>query len=344
MNRVLGNLLLLATSLAVSILIAEFGARMALDPVDFLNPTLKNDDMLQYRIDGRTGGHDAWCFRNVRVPARGENVYNMGLGGYGPIQYLHLMRVLAAKLNPELVVAGLYFGNDFFDVYNLVRINKNWREYGSVGGSEAEESLLVTTRHSRSFMHGLRDWLSRNSVLYAAPTQLPLFDFVRARETATRVAGDKNNLVAYRDAKHNMLFDVSPQSRFLDMNDPRFKAAMEITKRVIINLQHERQRLGIRVVVVLIPTKERVYANLLKQAGHVGRNLRLADALRHEDAARDAIVGLLREQDIESVDLLPALEAGVIQRDLYPLTDPHLNKTGYRVIAEAIDLYLGRPR
>ena len=47
----------------------------------------------------------------------GESVYNMGLGGYGPIQYLYLLQNLAVKLRPRTVIVGFYFGNDFFDVY-----------------------------------------------------------------------------------------------------------------------------------------------------------------------------------------------------------------------------------
>jgi lysophospholipase L1-like esterase len=110
----------------------------------------------------------------------------------------------------------------------------------------------------------------------------------------------------------------------------------------MVEMQSEAERIGIRLVVVLIPTRERVYANFLKQAGHVDKNLRLADALRQEDAARDMIVGSLRQGRIEFVDALPALEAAVVDRDVYPLTDPHPNKAGYRVIAETINHHLSR--
>jgi lysophospholipase L1-like esterase len=94
--------------------------------------------------------------------------------------------------------------------------------------------------------------------------------------------------------------------------------------------------------VVLIPTKERVYAKLLNGAGSVNNNSKLADARRQEDAVREVIVRFLREEGIEFVDTLPALEEGAIERDIYPLTDPHPNRAGYRVIAESINRYLSR--
>ena len=52
------------------------------------------------------------------------------------------------------------------------------------------------------------------------------------------------------------------------------------------------------------------------------------------------MINLLRQLRIETVDLLPALEAAVRDRDLYPQTDPHPNKYGTRIIAQAIDDYL----
>jgi len=151
--KLLKNLLVLAVSLVFSLFFAELVARVVFDPVDYLNPTLVADDFLTVRIEGHTGGHDEWGFRNFRRPEtanivcigdsmtygisarareswpavlakiRGDTVYNMGLGGYGPIQYLHLMRTLAIKLHPKIVIVGFFLGNDFFDVYNSVRFN-----------------------------------------------------------------------------------------------------------------------------------------------------------------------------------------------------------------------------
>ncbi|HME73429.1 MAG TPA: hypothetical protein VKM54_26740 [Myxococcota bacterium] len=97
-----------------------------------------------------------------------------------------------------------------------------------------------------------------------------------------------------------------------------------------------------RLIVALLPTKERVYGGLLdlERAGYRDRLSWLAEALDQEDTARDRLVGFLRANGIESVDLLPALEAEVEQRDLYPLVDGHPNRDGYRVIAEVINQYL----
>ena len=67
-TNVLGKLLILSASLVFSLLVAELVARAVLDPIDYLNPTLVPDEFLGHRIEGHTGGHDAWGFRNARRP------------------------------------------------------------------------------------------------------------------------------------------------------------------------------------------------------------------------------------------------------------------------------------
>jgi hypothetical protein len=148
----------------------------------------------------------------------------------------------------------------------------------------------------------------------------------------------------YQDDNHDVLFDLSPSDRFLDLQDPRIKAGMEITKDLTSDMRSVTERQGIRFIVVVIPTKERVYSELLRRAGYPAKYPRLAEAFVQEDVARAAIIELLHEQNIEVLDLLSPLEAQVRNRDLYQLADPHPNREGYRVIAEKIDRYLNLPR
>jgi hypothetical protein len=96
--------------------------------------------------------------------------------------------------------------------------------------------------------------------------------------------------------------------------------------------------------VALFPTKERVYAKLLERADYTTKHQKLAEALRAEAAAREAIDDFLNEHKFEVIDLLPALESEVLKRDLYPVTDAHPNKDGYRLIAETISRYLNETR
>ena len=367
-TNVLTKLLILSTSLVFSILAAELVARAVLDPIDYLNPTLVSDEFLGHRIEGHTGGHDAWGFRNARrpetadivcigdsmtygviVPASeswpviltklsGESVYNMGLGGYGPIQYLYLLQNLAVKLRPRTVIVGFYFGNDLFDTYNMVRSNKHWSNYKNVGTANlAQGGELIWPRKTGKFLGGLRDWLSRHSIVYVLVTQRSIFDFIRDREITTQ-GGSNSDIVRYRDEKHQVDFNLA--IRFLNLRDPRLQNAMQVTGHIMSDIQGIAEKKGMRLIIALIPTKERVYGKLIQQAGYREKYPQLADTLDQEDRARVWMINLLRQLRIETVDLLPALEAAVSDHDLYPRADPHPNNYGTRVIAQAIDDYL----
>ncbi len=109
------NLSLFAVAIGVALLLAEFAARMVLNPSDFLKLDVVGDKVLgAVPSPSALAGFDRWGFRNPKVPetadivavgdshtygntarmvdawpyvlgqASGRQVYNMGLGGYGP--------------------------------------------------------------------------------------------------------------------------------------------------------------------------------------------------------------------------------------------------------------------
>jgi len=152
-------LLTLAVALGIGVAAMEVGLRLALNPSDFMQATLVDDPVLGQRIAPGTSGHDALGYRNAQVPAKarvvaigdshtygvsaprdgswpqqlsarlGEPVYNLGLGGFGPLQYLHLARTTARDLQPKVVVVGFYFGNDLLDAYYIAHGRPHWQAW-----------------------------------------------------------------------------------------------------------------------------------------------------------------------------------------------------------------------
>src|SRR5262249_59834688 len=117
---------------------------------------------------------------------------------------------LAVKLRPKTILVGFYFGNDLVDVYNAVRFNKNWSSYADLGGSQVEGAPFILPRDSGKFLGTLRDWLSRNSVLYAFVTQRSIFNSIREREFAAMAGDSADSLISYRDAVPQGMFNFDP--------------------------------------------------------------------------------------------------------------------------------------
>src|SRR5262249_32881213 len=134
-------------SSAMGLLLSEGGLRLILNPADYLPVRVVEDDILGARVLPRSSGFDEWGFRNPNVPhsvdivaigdshtygnnakmidswpyvvgrITGHSVYNLGLGGYGPNQYFHLLKTHAVQLKPRWVLCGLYLGDDFENAF-----------------------------------------------------------------------------------------------------------------------------------------------------------------------------------------------------------------------------------
>jgi hypothetical protein len=137
-RKVLANLALFVATTGIALLLGEFVSRRILNPSDYLGVEMVQDDVLG-AVPSATAkaGFDAWGFRNREVPKTadivavgdshtfgntakmdeswpyvlgrltGRNVYNMGMGGYGPNQYFHLSNSKALNLKPNAIVWGL---------------------------------------------------------------------------------------------------------------------------------------------------------------------------------------------------------------------------------------------
>src|SRR5262245_54826934 len=118
LRQVLIPVCLILGSATVTLLLGELLARSVVHPGDFLIATLVENPALGLRTAPNTTGHDALGFRNAEVPQRAavvaigdsmtygdgvtydstwprflgnllnEPIYNMSMGGYGPLQYL----------------------------------------------------------------------------------------------------------------------------------------------------------------------------------------------------------------------------------------------------------------
>ncbi len=190
------NTLVVVLSLGVALLMAEAAARAVLNPADYLSVELHQDEILGAVPSRATAGgaFDAWGFRNRTVPdaaeivaigdshtygntatmdqswpyvlaqLTGKQIYNMGLGGYGPNQYHHLLSK-ALTLRPKLVIAGLYMGDDFENAFLITYGLAHWSHLRALPAGHANFDIWAT-EPPQSLQKTLRVWMSRHSVVY----------------------------------------------------------------------------------------------------------------------------------------------------------------------------------
>jgi len=326
------NFGLLCLSLLLSMLVAEGICRFVFDPVDFLIPTIVDDEWLQYRITPNSGGHDEFGFRNKEVPQNakivaigdsntyglaatrsdawpnqlakrtGDTVYNMGLGGYGPLQYLKLLQTQAMELNPEIVLVGLYFGNDFVDTYQLVYLQDKWKQYRNeqITFDKIASKVVDDSRRARR-LSGLRNWLSRNSVFYRILTGA-LGPALREYQSDHM---QEEGRAYFRPERGSVI---------------RFNALM---------LEHALNFTRPEV-------EELVYSDLIINSEDQPQKEIFSNIVASENLLRDKVFLALERDGINHVDLLPAFAENAVTSQIYPTFNTHPNALGYSIIANTV--------
>lgn len=367
-NSVALGLVLVSTVFAL--LAGELILRLAVNPGDFLFATLIDDPILGHRIKPLTTGHDAFGFRNVAAPQRvsivaigdsqtygvnaardsswphqignllHEPVYNMALGAYGPLEYLYLATQEAKKLQPRQLLVGFYFGNDLIEACRAAHLRPfwhGWREADPAEACDPRDQQILHTQPEKRFAV-VREWLSGHSVLYSvlrATLLTPLASYTRS---GSRAPPDRE--LHWIDPSNRSVRTVfTPQSRLsvLDAQLPQVREGLRITKRVFSRLKSVADTEDMRLLIVLIPTKERAYCRYLMESGAQlpVSFISLCDA---EARVKEDLIGFLGERNIAYVDVTRAMEEqihGHVQ--LYPTnSDGHPLATGYGVIARAV--------
>jgi hypothetical protein len=168
------RVLLSLAGLLLSLLVAE-GALRLVERSQLGDRSIENnlikDPVLGLKLAPNAQGHDANGFRNDTVfqhvdivalgdsqtwgvnverqdawpqqlsKMSGRSVYNMGLGGFGPVQY-RVLTPQALRLTPKVIIAGLYLGNDIYDAYNMAY---QYEAHRDLRRSNASADLSVDT-------------------------------------------------------------------------------------------------------------------------------------------------------------------------------------------------------
>jgi hypothetical protein len=364
------NLAVLLLSTSIGLLLAEFGARLVLNPSDYLGVGMVSDQILG-AVPSPTAkaGFDKWGFRNRAVPTTadivavgdshtfgntarmedswpyvfgkmaGKNLYNMGMGGYGPNQYYYLSTTKALSLKPRIILWGLYLGDDFENAYSITYGLDYWA-YLRQQSVEKVDFDIWEKQPRKSWLKNLRVWMSEHSVIYQILFHSGFGGRVQGEEQIRRAAEFYPGVATSLNIpEKNILEAFRPESMLirLDQQSPAVREGMRITFALLKQMNETCQQHHVQFVVVVIPIKEEVFSEYLDHNPKLPLSTTLDSLLENDRLARDKTFKFLTDSGISYVDPLPALRSSANTK-LYARTaaDMHPGKNGYKVIGDAV--------
>lgn len=371
------NCLLIIVSVFITTIFSELCVRIVLPKVNYLQPYLYSDYRLNYVIKPYSAGHDKLGFRNTFIPKQvdivtigdsqtygvsatmdnswpallqekiNKTIYNMSVCGYGPVQYYYLLKQIAFSLKPKFIIVGFYLGNDLCDTYDLIYNYQYWDNLKDktipyenkhlIG----EKSVIEDYRNPNVKFSILRSWLAHNSVLYRILINSSFGENFRWKENLSMNDFGKK-IIFLIDNEHNIktAFWYKGWLECLDITNPMINEGL-LKSLLLFKMMHQLcAKENIKLLVVVIPTKESVYSKYIKVQSNEGY-----DMIRKQIKYEAIITKIIREQfssdNIDCFELLPAMQTHIGGPQLYPAsTDGHPNKYGYGVMAGAIANYI----
>lgn len=359
------NIAVVVLSLIVGVALCEVGARLVLNPADYLSASMRRDPVLGMTIAPDSAGFDSWGFRNPAVPETvdvvalgdshtfgntakmddawprvveresGLSVYNLGVGGYGPNQYYELLTTRALSLHPKYILCGLYMGDDFENAFSITYGLDHW-EFLRTGDRGPVNADIWGDAEPPGPLKVVRNWMSRNSMVYRLVVHGPVLSGLKERLQFTQVDGDADPSVTTLENEERNIKEAFRPVRVaagLDQRRPEVKEGMRITFHLLKEMDQLYRENGCSFAVVIIPTKETVFAEYFADSPKWHLKDTVESVIKNERAARQEVVAALDEAGIPYVDALPALRQAV-HREIYYRgpADMHPNANGYQII------------
>lgn len=329
------------------------------DERGYRNPSVHEQADIVALGDSFTVGYNAtneesWPY--VLGDLASSSVYQYAMGGFGPVQYAYLLPQ-AFEMRPKVVVVGFYFGNDIFDAHRITYGLNAWESLRDpsfqVQASQDDESrearLSVVSGSQRgtiSFkIFELRSWLRDHSALYALLGNgtrgirerigVARKKFERIEDTKKLAESNPDLVFFYDDKNNSTLLETKYRTESIDLSQTITAEGWRITRDRLLHMQQLAEQAKIPLLILILPTKERIYVSYMQEKEEVVPPL-LLEREGIERSLFKTVQAYCVEIDLWCVDALPGLvETLGSDSAVFPnSTDGHPNPPGYRSMAE----------
>jgi len=274
------------------------------------------DSYIEFQIDA----HDGFGTRLAKVSEL--TVANLAVGGYGPFQYLELLKRYGLRKTPKYALFCFFEGNDLGDVQHYLEWQRGG-EYSFLSeiSKPFPQRYVVALKETARF--AMRTGSSTIQTALAGKHHWP--NGIHPDIAVLRLGNETHKVFfAYKN-------DLRPPDKIQSSSE------WQALTRILQEFKAVSLANGIVPVVVFIPTAAHIYTGYSTAQSGVNW-LRLRDAQTRARAnVEESMIRLTRELQIRLIDLVPAFDlAAANGRLLYYPFDTHWNSEGRQVAAEVV--------
>jgi len=238
-------------------------------------------------------------------------VLNMGLLGYGAIEYQNTYLEEGRRFKPDIIVIGFFLGNDALDAL-WFDINK--------------KAIFLKAVPDMVIPFKVNEFLKNYSSLWIFLLQ-KYYGWVESQSV------DNIKLVFQNDVKGHMLHDVQ-----IDPSNKYMQKSWNLTEQALGRIVNTAKKSDTKTLVLLIPTKEQIIPKEWEKAKSGGHNV---DSRLYSDSApRRIMLELCQKNNWYCLDLQDQLRKQDDLESLFVRDDFHLSKKGNEVVSNLIFDYL----
>jgi hypothetical protein len=255
----------------------------------------------------------------------GSTVLNLGIGGYGPFQYLEVLKQYGVPKQPRYALFAFYSGNDLNDIVAYVKWKEGLRQpmynSGELSVLEGYKVVLadVVAKAGRSIAHGI-DWLLERTGATSG------YSYTEGGVAVLDLGGNRHFAMSFVD--------------YLDTSPPETISRSEEwahLRTILSEFKAVCRRNGIKPVVLYIPSATEVYAKYsTNESGTGWRHLRLKQ-IAAAGNLQTAFARLAGELKLDLIDITPVFqEAAERGQVVYYSSDSHWNADGRELAARFV--------
>jgi hypothetical protein len=297
------------------------------DPADVV---IIGDSFVEY------GDRDNQTFgKLLEQRLRGSTVRSLGISGYGPFQYLELLKRYGVRENPQVALFCFYEGNDIAGIREYI----NWKQHGSGLAGYVVTSKNILWRYV-SVLGGISSDLLQKGRTIA--------EVILRRTTNAQYVHPKIAVLDLGGKRVDMLF-VDTERSGVDVEQTLREDEWQQLRKILVEFKTITTDRKIRLIILNIPRSATIYAQYSTAKSGKDWRASMAAEIARAKNTESALLSLAKELNIEVINLREVYEPAAKEgRVVYEQIDTHWNLEGRELAAESVatrltsTLHLGR--